>query len=86
MQASINAARGQLPANLPNKPTDRKVNPAEAPILSLTLTSETMDISRVYDAAAYWMKANPEHIVEDLRRFRAEAAELLGIDDNGAQR
>src|SRR6202163_2571188 len=43
VQAAINAARGQLPANLPNNPSYRKVNPADAPILFLALTSPTMD-------------------------------------------
>src|ERR1700756_3440835 len=52
VQAAINAARGQLPANLPNNPTYRKVNPADAPILILSLTSDTMDIANVYDAAS----------------------------------
>ena len=41
VQAAINAARGQLPANLPSNPTYRKVNPADAPILILALTSDT---------------------------------------------
>src|SRR5207248_3345731 len=50
--AAINAARGQLPTNLPNNPQYRKVNPADAPILILALTSDTLDISRVYDAAS----------------------------------
>src|SRR6201989_2477378 len=40
VQAAINAARAQLPANLPGNPTYRKVNPADAPILILALTSE----------------------------------------------
>jgi multidrug efflux pump len=52
VQAAINAARGQLPANLPNNPTYRKVNPADSPILILSLTSETMEISRLYDVGA----------------------------------
>ena len=52
VQAAINAARGQLPSNLPNNPTYRKVNPADAPIMILSLTSDTMDISRLYDAAS----------------------------------
>src|ERR1700756_106620 len=52
VQAAINAARGQLPANLPNNPNYRKVNPADAPILILALTSDTLDISRLYDAAS----------------------------------
>ena len=42
VQASINAARGQLPANLPNNPSYRKVNPADAPVLILALTSDTI--------------------------------------------
>ena len=41
VQAAINAARGQLPANLPSNPTYRKVNPADAPILILALTSDS---------------------------------------------
>src|SRR5262249_46180364 len=42
VQAVINAARGQLPANLPSNPTNRKVNPADAPILIMALTSTTI--------------------------------------------
>ena len=42
VQAAINAARGQLPANLPNNPSYRKVNPADAPIMILALTSDTI--------------------------------------------
>ena len=52
VQAAINAARGQLPANLPSNPTYRKVNPADAPILLLSLTSDTYDRAQMYDAAA----------------------------------
>jgi multidrug efflux pump len=52
VQAAINAARGQLPTNLPNNPTYRKLNPADAPILILALTSETLDTAHLYDAAA----------------------------------
>ncbi|HYM79508.1 MAG TPA: efflux RND transporter permease subunit [Candidatus Dormibacteraeota bacterium] len=51
VQASINAARSQLPANLPSNPSYRKVNPADAPILMLGLTSETMTVPQMYDAA-----------------------------------
>src|SRR6516162_2332451 len=51
VQAAINAARSQLPANLPNNPTYRKVNPADAPILILSLTSDTYDRAHIYDAA-----------------------------------
>src|ERR1700749_3640783 len=43
VQAAINAARGNLPANLPSNPTYRKVNPADAPIFIIALTSKTID-------------------------------------------
>src|ERR1700758_280475 len=51
VQAAINAARSQLPANLPSNPTYRKANPADAPILILALTSDTMTVPQMYDAA-----------------------------------
>ena len=52
VQAAINAARSQLPANLPQNPTYRKVNPADAPILIIGLTSPTKDPGQMYDAAS----------------------------------
>jgi len=52
VQAAINAARSRLPSNLPTNPTYRKVNPADAPILILSLTSDTYDRARIYDAAS----------------------------------
>ncbi|HEU5337603.1 MAG TPA: multidrug efflux RND transporter permease subunit, partial [Terriglobales bacterium] len=51
VQAAINAARGQLPANMPQNPSFWKANPADAPILILTLTSDTIPSPRIYDAA-----------------------------------
>ncbi len=51
VQASISAARSQLPANLPSNPSYRKANPADAPILILALTSDTMTVPQMYDAA-----------------------------------
>jgi len=51
VQASINAARGQLPSYLPQNPSYRKANPAEAPILILTLTSDVLPKPQVYDIA-----------------------------------
>ena len=51
VQAAINAARSQLPNNLPQNPTYRKVNPADAPILIIGLTSRTKDPGQMYDAA-----------------------------------
>jgi multidrug efflux pump len=52
VQAAINAARTMLPTGLPNNPTYRKVNPADAPILILALTSDTMNRGQMYDAAS----------------------------------
>jgi len=51
VQAAINAARSQLPANLPSNPNYRKVNPADAPVMLLSLTSDTIEISKLYDLA-----------------------------------
>ncbi|MGE5052893.1 MAG: multidrug efflux RND transporter permease subunit [Acidobacteriota bacterium] len=51
VQASINAARSQLPANLPSNPSYRKANPADAPIFIIALTSDTMTVPQMYDAA-----------------------------------
>jgi multidrug efflux pump len=51
VQAAINAARGQLPTNLPNNPTYRKTNPADSPVLILALTSDVVDTGRMYDVA-----------------------------------
>ncbi|MEO8432813.1 MAG: multidrug efflux RND transporter permease subunit [Acidobacteriota bacterium] len=52
VQAAINAARGQLPANLPNNPRYRKVNPADAPIILLSLTSDVAGRAKMYDIAS----------------------------------
>jgi multidrug efflux pump len=51
VQAAINASRSQLPADLPGQPTYRKVNPADAPILILALTSDNIPPAQIYDAA-----------------------------------
>jgi len=52
VQAAINAARANLPANLPSNPSYRKVNPADAPIMILALTSDIYDRGQMYDAAS----------------------------------
>lgn len=52
VQAAINAARSHLPKDLPNQPTYRKVNPADAPILILALTSNAYSVGQMYDAAS----------------------------------
>jgi multidrug efflux pump len=52
VEAAINAARTYLPANLPANPTYRKVNPADAPIMILGLTSEKYPTDKLYDEAS----------------------------------
>ncbi len=56
VQAAINAARTYLPANLPGNPTYRKVNPADAPIMIIGLTSDVYDRAKMYDAASTVME------------------------------
>ena len=56
VQAAINAARANLPANLPSNPTYRKVNPADAPIMILALTSDIYNRGQLYDAASTIMQ------------------------------
>src|SRR5271163_3195806 len=51
VEAAINAARSQLPADLPGQPTYRKLNPADSPILILALTSDNIPPAQIYDAA-----------------------------------
>ena len=52
VQAGINAARSLLPTGMPSNPTWRKVNPADAPIVILALTSPTLSRGQMYDAAS----------------------------------
>jgi multidrug efflux pump len=56
VQAAINAARTYLPVNLPGNPTYRKVNPADAPIMIIGLTSDIYDHSKLYDEASTVMQ------------------------------
>ena len=51
VQAAINAATGVLPKNMPNPPTYSKVNPADTPILTLQITSDTLPLEKVNDLA-----------------------------------
>ena len=51
VQAAINAAARDLPANLPNPPTYRKYNPADSPVVVLAMTSQTMRLSEVFNLA-----------------------------------
>ncbi len=56
VQASINAARSYLPTNLPSNPTYRLVNPADAPIMIMSLTSDVYSKGQLYDAASSIME------------------------------
>ncbi len=56
VQAAINAAQADLPTNLLSQPTYRKVNPADAPVLILALTSSTLTRGQMYDAASSVME------------------------------
>ncbi|MFJ9452474.1 efflux RND transporter permease subunit [Herbaspirillum sp. NPDC101397] len=51
VQAAINASTGQLPANLPNPPTFRKVNPADSPIMIMSVQSDALPLTQVSDFA-----------------------------------
>ncbi|AVJ18790.1 multidrug transporter subunit MdtC [Serratia sp. MYb239] len=52
VQAAINAAQSLLPSGMPNRPSYRKVNPSDAPIMILTLTSDTYSQGQLYDFAS----------------------------------
>src|SRR5262249_47149708 len=52
VQAAINAARANFPANLPSNPSYRKLNPADAPVFLIALTSDTVDRATIYDIAS----------------------------------
>ncbi len=51
VQAAINAAYSDLPSDLPTRPSYRKINPADAPIMTLSMTSDTLSTAQLYDAA-----------------------------------
>src|SRR5271168_4390579 len=51
VEAAINAARSQLPADMPSQPSYRKVNSADSPILILSLSSDSIPIGQIYDAS-----------------------------------
>src|ERR1700748_3261019 len=51
-QAAINAAAGYLPSNLPTKPTYRKINPADAPIMLISMQSDVVPRPQLYDIAS----------------------------------
>ncbi len=78
VQAAINAAGGQLPADLPNAPTYRKVNPADAPIILLSLSSDTIGVGRLYDAAASILQQKLSQ-VEGVGQVVVGGASLPGV-------
>jgi multidrug efflux pump len=71
VQAAINAARGYLPANLPSNPNYRKVNPADSPIMILSLTSSSLGKGQIYDAASTVM-------AQSLSRIRGVGQVVVG--------
>ena len=72
VQAAINAAGGQLPANLPSNPSYKKVNPADAPILMLAMTSDLVERARMYDIASSVLQQKLSQMqgVGEIRRWR----------------
>ena len=88
VQAAINAARGQLPANLPSNPNYRKVNPADAPILILSMTSDTIRLPEIYDAAEFHPGAETRAGFwrrPGFRRRRRESGGARRIEPNAAE-
>lgn len=79
VQAAINAARADLPGDLPNSPTVRKFNPAAAPIIILALTSDTIPTSAIYDAA-------DTVVVQRLSQVQGVAQVIVGGADQPAVR
>jgi multidrug efflux pump len=78
VQAAINAARGYLPTNLPSNPTYRKVNPADSPILIISLTSDVLSKSQIYDYASTIM-AQKLSQVSGVGQVFAGGAALPGV-------
>ncbi len=78
VQAAINAARGNLPQNLPNSPNYRKVNPADFPIMILTLTSETLDRGQMYDVASTLLQQKLAQL-EGVGQVSVGGASLPGV-------
>ncbi|WP_158806066.1 MULTISPECIES: efflux RND transporter permease subunit [unclassified Acidisoma] len=75
VQAAINASEADLPADLPSAPFYRKFNPADAPILTIALTSDTLTTGQIYDA-----------VDTILAQRLAQAAGVAQVDENGADK
>src|SRR5438046_9318716 len=78
VQAAINAARSLLPTGLPSNPTYRKVNPADAPIMILEVTSNKLDRGQMYDAASTIVAQNQTQLrgIGQVTDSRSELAAL----------
>ena len=79
VQAAINAASADLPANLPVRPSIRKINPADAPILILALTSPSLALDQIYDIANL-------QLAESLSQVEGVGQVFLGGGGQGAVR
>ena len=79
VQAAINAATADLPANLPGPPTYRKMNPADAPIMILELTSQTLTLGQIYQYA-------DEIIAQRLSQVEGVSQVFIGGADKPAVR
>jgi hydrophobe/amphiphile efflux-1 (HAE1) family protein len=75
VQAAINASEADLPADLPSAPFYRKFNPADAPILTIALTSDTLNTGQIYDA-----------VDTILAQRLAQASGVAQVDENGADK
>ncbi len=78
VQAGINAARNQLPANLPQNPTWRKNNPSDPPIINLILTSDTMTPGQMYDVATTILQQKVSQ-VKGVGRVTVGGSSLPGV-------
>ncbi len=78
IQAAINAARGNLPADLPSNPTYRKVNPSDAPILFMALTSKIYTRAQMYDKASS-IFAQKLSQIEGVGQVRVGGSSLPGV-------
>ena len=78
VQAAINAARGNLPQNLPNSPNYKKVNPSDFPIMIITLTSDTLDRGQMYDVASTLLQQKLAQ-VEGVGQVNVGGASLPGV-------
>ena len=78
VQAAINAARAFLPSDLPSNPTYRKVNPADAPIMILALTSDVYDRGQLYDSASTVIQQSLSQ-VEGVGQVNVGGSSLPGV-------